>query len=84
MKWYLKVLHQYFDFSGRARRTEFWMFTIINFLFACAAMFIEFGILIYLKTDFLNVFTTAYLLVTYIPSLAVTERRLQDIGKRGW
>ena len=30
MQWYLKVLKQYADFSGRARRTEFWMFTLFN------------------------------------------------------
>ena len=60
------------------------MFTIINFLFVCTAMFIEFGVLFYLKTYFLNVVTTAYALVTFIPSLAVTVRRLHDVGKSGW
>jgi len=26
MNWYLKVLKQYADFNGRARRKEYWMF----------------------------------------------------------
>ena len=26
MSWYVKVLKQYVDFSGRARRREYWMF----------------------------------------------------------
>ncbi len=26
MNWYIKVLNQYFDFNGRARRKEYWMF----------------------------------------------------------
>lgn len=30
MKWYLKCWRQYADFSGRARRQEFWMFTLFN------------------------------------------------------
>ena len=30
MEWYLKVLKQYADFSGRARRTEYWMFYLFN------------------------------------------------------
>ncbi|MDT7622982.1 MAG: hypothetical protein QOF99_3883, partial [Pseudonocardiales bacterium] len=30
MQWYLKVLRQYVDFNGRARRTEFWMFTLFS------------------------------------------------------
>jgi hypothetical protein len=27
MEWYIKVLKQYADFEGRARRKEYWMFT---------------------------------------------------------
>ena len=37
MNWYLKVLGQYADFSGRARRTEFWMFILFNAIFAAVA-----------------------------------------------
>ncbi|MEZ9540161.1 DUF805 domain-containing protein, partial [Shewanella sp. 10N.286.51.B8] len=33
MDWYIKVLKQYFDFSGRARRKEYWMFGLINLIF---------------------------------------------------
>ena len=32
MKWYFKCLKQYADFSGRARRKEFWWFSLINFI----------------------------------------------------
>ena len=30
VSWYVKVLKQYVDFSGRARRREYWMFVLIN------------------------------------------------------
>ncbi|WP_414710888.1 DUF805 domain-containing protein [Pseudonocardia sp.] len=30
VKWYLKVLRQYVDFNGRARRKEYWIFTLFN------------------------------------------------------
>ena len=33
MNYYLKVLKQYSDFKGRARRKEYWMFTIFNIIF---------------------------------------------------
>jgi uncharacterized membrane protein YhaH (DUF805 family) len=33
MNWYLKVLKQYSDFSGRARRKEYWMFILFNLIF---------------------------------------------------
>ena len=84
MKWYLKVLKQYFDFKGRARRKEYWMFTLFNaiFIFALAIM----------SGDMENpsdrspmfyVFMLYYLGIL-IPSLAVSVRRLHDIGKSGW
>ncbi|MEL6194475.1 MAG: DUF805 domain-containing protein, partial [Bacteroidota bacterium] len=38
MNWYLKVMRQYADFSGRARRKEYWMFALFNFIFALVAM----------------------------------------------
>ena len=32
MNWYLKVLKQYADFSGRAQRAEYWFFTLFSSL----------------------------------------------------
>ena len=37
MNWYLKVLKQYADFNGRARRQEYWMFILFNIIFSIAA-----------------------------------------------
>jgi uncharacterized membrane protein YhaH (DUF805 family) len=34
MDWYLKVLRNYIGFGGRARRKEYWMFVLVNFIFA--------------------------------------------------
>ena len=41
MNWYLKVIKQYADFSGRARRKELWMFVLFNMIFANAIMVLE-------------------------------------------
>ena len=32
MDWYLKVLRNYVGFGGRARRKEYWMFVLVNFV----------------------------------------------------
>lgn len=32
MKWYVQVLQKYAVFDGRARRKEYWMFFLFNFL----------------------------------------------------
>lgn len=34
MKWFIKCFKQYFDFKGRARRKEYWMFTLFLCIFS--------------------------------------------------
>ncbi|MDB9993259.1 DUF805 domain-containing protein [Flavobacteriaceae bacterium] len=84
MNWYLKVLKQYSDFKGRARRKEYWMFTIFNIIFGGIAMTLDsvFGIAI--EGVGYGPLYGIYALVLFIPGLAVAVRRLHDIGKSGW
>ncbi|ARV14180.1 DUF805 domain-containing protein [Polaribacter sp. SA4-12] len=85
MNWYLKVLKQYADFSGRARRQEYWMFTlfhvIIIFILAFAsALFASSEDPGYSVFIILGI----YILATFLPFLALSVRRLHDVGKSGW
>ncbi len=73
MKWYLEVLRQYAVFTGRARRQEYWMFVLINMIISVALSVLSFGIL-----------ETLYALAVFIPSMAVSVRRLHDTGRSGW
>ncbi|HET7127039.1 MAG TPA: DUF805 domain-containing protein, partial [Lysobacter sp.] len=41
MDWYLKVLKNYVGFSGRARRKEYWMFTLFSIIAALIAMLLD-------------------------------------------
>ena len=75
---------KYATFSGRARRSEFWRFAqlilIISFLLGFIPVIIRFFIL-----DFIiKMLEILAWLVFLIPSLAVSARRLHDIGKSGW
>jgi uncharacterized membrane protein YhaH (DUF805 family) len=86
VQWFLKVLRQYAEFSGRARRKEYWMFALVNIL-----IIIALGSLGALAKTFSDSMESPafgalglYFLVVLIPSLAVTARRLHDIGKTGW
>lgn len=79
MNWYVKVLKQYADFNGRARRQEFWMFVLINFAISVAITLIA-----TLITPELAILNTLYSLAVLVPSIAVGVRRLHDIGKSGW
>ena len=84
MNWYLKGLKQYTDFSGRARRKEYWMFALFNMIFAIAAMLLDnllgitFGEIPY------GFIYLLYALTVFLPGLAVLVRRLHDGGKSGW
>jgi uncharacterized membrane protein YhaH (DUF805 family) len=89
MNYYIYGLKNYFTFSGRARRKEFWMFTLFNVIFAIVAMIIDRLLGTTLKMDLgmgpqslgYGYVYLAYGLAVLIPGLAVQVRRLHDVGK---
>ena len=84
MDWYLKVLKQYADFNGRARRKEYWMFFLFNMVFAVLASLIDSSAGTANFVSGSGLFQNIYSLVVFVPGLAVGVRRLHDIGKSGW
>ena len=83
--WYKKVVFEnYANFTGRARRSEYWYYTLANLIFAIIAMIIDnitglkIGALPY------GYVYLMYGLAVIIPGLAVAVRRLHDVGKSGW
>jgi len=88
MNWYLKVLKQYADFSGRARRKEYWMFTLFALIFFIVAAILDnvLGTTFKIQGQSLG-YGWLYLILgiaTILPALAVAVRRLHDVGKSGW
>jgi uncharacterized membrane protein YhaH (DUF805 family) len=77
MKWYLAVLQKYATFSGRARRSEYWYFTLFNILISVVLMLLGAAMRI-------PVLDSLYSLVVLIPSIAVAVRRMHDVNKSGW
>lgn len=77
MNWYLDVLKKYAVFSGRARRSEYWYFFLINIVITFVLFFLGAAI----NNTLLN---TLYSLAVFVPSLAVGVRRMHDVGKSGW
>jgi len=84
MNWYLKCLKQYADFSGRARRKEYWMFILFYYIFAFIAMIIDNVIGVASPELGYGIIYVLYALVMFIPYIAVSVRRLHDVGKSGW
>jgi uncharacterized membrane protein YhaH (DUF805 family) len=85
LKWYLQVWKKYGDFSGRARRREYWIFSLVHSGFLALLSVIA-G---YNNTNNDLVFACIllggiYFLASFLPGLAVTARRLHDTGHGDW
>ena len=84
MEWYLKVLKNYVGFSGRARRTEFWMFTLFNVIATIITSIVDRVIGMGDWSAYGGPLTVLYSLAVFLPSLAVTIRRFHDTNRSGW
>lgn len=80
MKEYLDVLKKYTTFSGRARRREYWMYTLINTLILVVGSWL----LLLIDANLTIILAGLYMLAVLVPGLAVTVRRLHDTGRSGW
>ena len=101
MNWMILPFKRYFEFSGRSRRKEFWMFQLLQVLvsFVLFAIMLSGG-----GAQFLagvenenfdstvmgvpmmigGILAILWFLAAFIPSLAVTIRRLHDRNLSGW
>lgn len=79
-----QVFKKYATFSGRARRSEYWYFILFYSLASMAIIFIEaFAGLATLESSMSPV-SGVFTLAVFLPSLAVSVRRLHDIDRSGW
>jgi uncharacterized membrane protein YhaH (DUF805 family) len=84
MEWYTTVLKKYAEFSGRARRKEFWMFVLINWIISIGFSIIDRLLGLTYANRSGGVLQSIYGLAVLVPSLAVGVRRLHDTGRSGW
>ena len=89
----------YFDFSGRASRGEFW-WAYLAFFIVSTILFVVDGVIVGMifgftdnellsitENEFLSnngFFSNIFSLVTFIGWISLTSRRLQDNGHSGW
>lgn len=84
MKWYIHCIKNYVNFSGRARRKEYWMFLLFNILIVFALTLISEIVSEMFGSDTSRSIIGIYILFIIIPHLAVVVRRLHDINKSGF
>jgi uncharacterized membrane protein YhaH (DUF805 family) len=73
MEHFIGALKKYADFTGRARRQEYWMFILVYMI-----------INIVLSILGLDIVSGIVGLGLLIPSLSIAARRLHDTGRSGW
>jgi uncharacterized membrane protein YhaH (DUF805 family) len=78
VNWYLAVLKNYAGFSGRARRKEYFMFLLFNFIAALVLAIID-------NVVGTRMLAPIYGLAVLLPTFALCFRRLHDTGRSaGW
>jgi uncharacterized membrane protein YhaH (DUF805 family) len=95
MNSYVQVFKRAFDFGGRSRRREFWLFVLVNLVVTAVLTaldtFLGLGglstlsgpgyAITYLAPGLLG---SIYNVVVLIPNIAVSIRRLHDTDRAGW
>ncbi|SIS75618.1 Uncharacterized membrane protein YhaH, DUF805 family [Neptunomonas antarctica] len=77
MEYFTGALKKYADFTGRARRKEYWMFILFYMIFYAILTVID----SFIGTMLLS---SLYALGMLIPSISIAARRLHDTGRTGW
>ena len=78
---------KYTDFSGRASRSEFWLFTLFLFIVSIVLLFLDPMLAGEAFLEYDDIFAplgTIFSIITFIPAISVTARRLHDVNRSGW
>jgi uncharacterized membrane protein YhaH (DUF805 family) len=77
MEYFLGAFKKYADFTGRARRTEYWMFILFYIIFYVVVSVVDY----FIHSMWL---AAIYSLACLVPSISVSAHRLHDTGRSGW
>jgi len=77
MEHFIDGFKNFANFSDRARRKQYWMFTLFLYIIMIAVVIVE----AFIGTMFI---TVLFLLAIIVPSISIAARRLHDSGRSGW
>ncbi|WFL76469.1 DUF805 domain-containing protein [Altererythrobacter arenosus] len=100
MEYMFLPFKRYFDFQGRSRRKEYWLFTLLNVVVIMGLLLVSLGgagLAAVADPDAsemetmgaifgggLGILVLLWVLAVFIPSIAVTVRRFHDRDMSGW
>ncbi len=77
INYFLDPLKKYADFTGRASKTEYWMFILFYTVIYIVLIAIDYA-------TGMGVLSLIFSLALLLPSISVATRRLHDIDRSGW
>jgi len=82
---FITAFERFKDFSGRSREREFWVYWRTVVIIGLILRFLDSGLGLYIgRENFaVGVLSTIFGLICLLPSLAVSVRRLHDMGRSG-
>ncbi len=83
MNYFLDGLKNFADFSGRARRPEYWFFILFVYIITLVMYGIDFVALDAAESGY-GILSSIFSLVILVPSISLAVRRLHDTGRSGW
>ncbi len=81
---FISVFTNWRNFHGRACRSEYWYFALSVSLITFVLAIVEEFLGIFNEEIGYGPLTGLFQIITFIPSIAVVSRRLQDRGISGW
>ena len=77
MEYFFDGFRKYAEFAGRTTRKEYWMFMLFYTVIYMVLLIID-------RTMGVFFFTAIFSVISLVPSISITARRLHDTGRSGW
>jgi uncharacterized membrane protein YhaH (DUF805 family) len=84
MNWIGQALKKSVTFSGRSQRAEYWYFVLFYLTGYGALAVADHWIGTWSRAADIGLLSGVFVFTMFLPFLAVSVRRLHDIGKSGW
>ncbi len=84
MEHFVGAYKKYADFTGRARRKEYWMFYLFYVLAFIALTIVDAVLGMYNADAGIGLLGGLFALASFVPSIAIAARRLHDTNRSGW
>lgn len=84
MQHFFHALKHALDFSGRASRTQYWMFVLVFAVVNLVLRYVDVKTGTFSPTWSMGLLSGLWTFFLLIPGISAMARRLHDIGRSGW